>query len=239
MYGIPIPGEEDDGAGAEAGGDASSSYGEAKSGGADEIEDLVQREIASLKAPPKNKSRHFKEIRLNVECLLFSKTTPPIDPVAMAHQISIDVKRDAETVAAAADEAIESGSAVPLTRSFRYLNRLTPIAASGRATEKGVREVAHNVLSPWFKLAPGSAATLDAEESTAADTAPAKEAVSVEEKPAHTVSLLPFSSYLDLQQNTASNIMTMTDTLIFSFFSTVCHPAIFQTPPRDGAPSSD
>lgn len=194
MYGIPIPGEEGDEAGAEAGEDAINSNGDTKTAGADEIEDLVQREIASLKAPSKNKSRYFTRIRLNVECLLFSKTFPPIDPVAMAHQISVDVKRDAETAAVATDEAIENGSAVPITRSFRYLNRLTPIAASGRATEKGVREVAHKVLSPWFTLAPQPTATLDGkdsgEDSTAtADAPPQKEEGSTEEKPAYTVSL--------------------------------------------------
>ncbi|KAL1887643.1 hypothetical protein Sste5346_010091 [Sporothrix stenoceras] len=188
MYGISIPGEDDDEAGDESGEGASNSNGEAKSGDADDIEDLVQKEIASLKAPPKNKNRHFREIRLNVECLLFSKMTPPIDPVAMAHRISIDVKRDAEAVAAVADEAIQSGSAVPLTRSFRYLNRLTPIAASGRATEKGVREVAHKVLSTWFKLAPEAAATLDGEKNGEANTAAvdaawAKEEGRSEEKP--------------------------------------------------------
>ncbi|KIH89108.1 thump domain containing protein [Sporothrix brasiliensis 5110] len=152
MYGIPIPGEEGAETGTVSGEDVSNGSNEAKSGGGDEIEDLVQREIASLRTPSKNKSHYFTQIRLNVECLLFSKTVPPIDPVAMAHQISVDVKRDAEIAAVAMDEAIEKGTAVPMTRSFRYLNRLTPITASGRATEKGVRHVALEVLSPWFKL---------------------------------------------------------------------------------------
>ncbi|CAK7209037.1 hypothetical protein SCUCBS95973_000315 [Sporothrix curviconia] len=158
MYGIPIPGEEND-------------ETDADGGGADEIEDLVQKEIASLKAPPKSENPHFTRIRLNVECLLFSKTRPPIDPVAMAHQISVDIKKKAEAAALVTEDAIESGAAAPVTREFRYLNRLTPITASGRANEKGVREVARKVLSPWFKLAPQTAATSGGETGEQGDPA--------------------------------------------------------------------
>ena len=185
MYGIPIPGEEGD----EAEGEAE--------GNADEIEDLVQKEIASLKAPLKSKNSHFTCVRLNVECLLFSKTTPPIDPVAMAHRISVDIKKKAEEAALVTEEAIESGAAAPVTREFRYLNRLTPITASGRANERGVREVARKVLSPWFKLAPQPAAASGggsgepdeaASSGAAPDEAPGEGDISNDEKPAYTVS---------------------------------------------------
>ncbi len=123
----------------------------------DDIEALIRKEIASLKAPHA-KSRYFTRVRPNVECLLFARTRPPIDPVAMARRISVDARQQAQDAAEATQAAIEDGSSPPIVRTSRYLNRLTPIAASGRATEKGIREVARQVLSPWFTLVPEPAA---------------------------------------------------------------------------------
>ncbi|CAK7234080.1 hypothetical protein SBRCBS47491_008829 [Sporothrix bragantina] len=185
IYGIPIPSEEGDDTNAE--------------GGADEIEDLVQKEIASLKAPPRKENAHFTRIRLNVECLLFSKTTSPIDPVAMAHRICVDIKKKAEEAALVTKEAIEGGAATPVTREFRYLNRLTPITASGRANEKGVREVARKVLSPWFKLAPEQVPTSggdnggqgDAELAFALPDVASEQDKTYSDKPNHTFAIRP------------------------------------------------
>lgn len=195
MYGILNPDEEFEEA--EAEGTASIGNKEAQNGGPEDIEALVQKEINSLKSSPKGKGRYFTRIRLNVECLLFSKTQPPIDPVAMAHRISADAKRDAEEAAMATGEAIESGLAAPVARAraCRYLNRLTPITASGRATEKGVQDVAREVLPPWFAMAPRSAATAtsrngDQDDVAAPNVAPEKEEGPGKEKPTYTVSVL-------------------------------------------------
>ncbi|CAK7207354.1 hypothetical protein SEUCBS139899_010164 [Sporothrix eucalyptigena] len=198
MYGIPIP---DEGSGEADGGvkNGASGSGDAKKGNSDEIEDLVQREIASLKAPPKDEVRYFSRIRLNVECLLFSKTKSPIDPVAIAHRISVDIKKKAEEAALVTEEAIENGLAAPVTREFRYLNRLIPITASGRANEKGVREVARKVLSPWFKLAlapqptsgPGEENDGTAEFNPVPDDASEKVEGPGDKMPAHTFAIRP------------------------------------------------
>ncbi|CAK7273920.1 hypothetical protein SEPCBS57363_005897 [Sporothrix epigloea] len=186
MYGIADP--------AEAGGDADGA------GDADEIEDAVQREIALLKAPQKNDKSYFTHIRLNIECLLFSKTIAPIDPVAMAHRISVDIKSKAEAASLATEEAIANGVAAPVAREFRYLNRLTPIAASGRANEKGVREVGRKVLSPWFKLAPQSVTAAEDEPDkektgeiprTAHGATLGSDAINGDEKPSYTFAIRP------------------------------------------------
>ncbi|EFX00822.1 thump domain containing protein [Grosmannia clavigera kw1407] len=120
--------------------------GDGSAGGEEEpveedIESLVQREIASLKSNASSPSRIFTPVRLNVECLLFTKTRAPIVPVELAYRICRDAKQDA----AASDDS-------RVVRTTKYLNRLTPITASGRSNEKGVEEVARNVLPQWFKM---------------------------------------------------------------------------------------
>lgn len=132
----------------------------------EDIESLVQKEIASLKSTAGSQSRIFTPIRLNVECLLFTKTRAPIEPAELAYRICRDAKQDV---------AASDGSRI--VRTTKYLNRLTPITASGRSNEKGVEEVALSVLPQWFKLSAsqcGDDAAKDAE-------------VDAEAKPAYSV----------------------------------------------------
>ncbi|OAA54500.1 thump domain containing protein [Niveomyces insectorum RCEF 264] len=146
----------------------------------DDIEASVQREIAALRAgtthanavpsSPSSSSaadqrrRVFTPLRLNLECLLFTKTRPPVDPVALAHRICEDAARDAAAAADNKDDDNKNNgngngdvytSRGPVTRmASRYLNRLTPITASARATDKGIVDLARQVLTPYFTLKP-------------------------------------------------------------------------------------
>lgn len=107
-------------------------------------------------------------------CLLFMKTKPPLDPVALVKRICQDAQSWTD----------------PKTRKTRYVNRLTPITQIGRATEASVRETARKTLLPHFDLA-GSQDT-DGEAGKPAEEAPSGEIYSEgadikESKPAYKV----------------------------------------------------
>lgn len=70
--------------------------------------------------------------------MIFFKTQEPIEPVSFVHRICSD--------------AIES----PALKRSRWVQRLTPMTLMGKATEKGLDEVARAVLAPHFH-APGEA----------------------------------------------------------------------------------
>jgi len=84
-----------------------------------------------------NKKNHDKlitPVRLDVQCVLFFKIRPPIDPVDFVHRICM--------------EAVST----PGIRRMRYINRLTPMTLMGKATEKGLEEVGAAVLNEHFNL---------------------------------------------------------------------------------------
>ncbi|KAK3301492.1 uncharacterized protein B0H64DRAFT_39912 [Chaetomium fimeti] len=117
----PDPDGEDDGAG-------------------DDIEAAIKREVAALTAKPATtsdgtspeESNRMTPLKMNVDCLLYVKTQPPVDPVAFVRRICEDARRCGEL----------SG----LMRC-RYVNRLTPISVMGKASENGLVEVAREVKS--------------------------------------------------------------------------------------------
>jgi tRNA acetyltransferase TAN1 len=135
---------------------------------ADEEEDIeaaVKRELNAMKATGKEAKaagRIFTPVKMNVACLLFVRTRPPVDPVEFVKRICEDAKVPGKQK----------------TRS-RYVNRLVPMTAIGRATESGLVEVARNVLGGVFDLSgkrtadekvgpaePGSPKTKDADDGT-------------------------------------------------------------------------
>jgi hypothetical protein len=63
--------------------------------------------------------------------VLFFKTKAPIEPVGFVHRICTD--------------AFSSGR-----KQSRWVKRLTPMTLIGKATEKGLDEVAKSVLAPNF-----------------------------------------------------------------------------------------
>ncbi|KAK4136212.1 hypothetical protein BT67DRAFT_440358 [Trichocladium antarcticum] len=106
---------------------------------ADDIETAIRKEVAALNSSrdgTDGAANSLTAVKMNVDCLLFVKTEPPIDPVAFVRRIVEDAKA-----------CNESGQ-----MRCRYLNRLTPVTVSGKATEQGLVEVAREALAPFFDL---------------------------------------------------------------------------------------
>ncbi|PQE14537.1 THUMP domain-containing protein [Rutstroemia sp. NJR-2017a BBW] len=96
----------------------------------DDIEASIQAEVAASKD-----EKLFPAVYIDIQCVLFFKTPPPIDPVDFVRRIC---------------EAASSDSGV---RKLRFVNRLTPMTLMGKATEKGIEEVGNAVLGAHFRLA--------------------------------------------------------------------------------------
>ncbi|KXX78542.1 tRNA acetyltransferase TAN1 [Madurella mycetomatis] len=111
--------------------------------GEDDIEAAIRKEVAALNNSKQTGTgtdgaggHNLTPVKMNVDCLLFVKTKPPIDPVAFVRRICEDARTCAD----------------PSQMRCRYVNRLTPVAATGKATEQGLLEVAKAVLGPFFDL---------------------------------------------------------------------------------------
>jgi tRNA acetyltransferase TAN1 len=76
-------------------------------------------------------------LKMNVDCLLYVKTQPPVDPVAFVRRICEDARRCGD---------------LPGLMRCRYVNRLTPVSVMGKASENGLVEVAREALKEWFDL---------------------------------------------------------------------------------------
>lgn len=125
----------------------------------EDIEASVKRELEALKATGKEAKaagRIFTPVKMNVACLLFVRTRAPVEPVGFVKRICQDAKAGERR-----------------TRS-RYVNRLVPITAVGKATEPGLVELAQKVLCEVFDLSgkqtgddASAAGTKDADDGTA------------------------------------------------------------------------
>ncbi|CAG8954176.1 hypothetical protein HYFRA_00005796 [Hymenoscyphus fraxineus] len=98
-----------------------------------DIEASIQKEAAAL-TETQDKPKLFSSVRIDIECVLFFKVQPPIDPVDFVHRICLEI------------------ASKPEVRLTRYVNRLTPMTLIGKATEKGLAEVGNTVLSKHFQL---------------------------------------------------------------------------------------
>lgn len=129
MYGIKPPSEavgsaEGEGHGEEAAEDL-------------DIEASIEKELEAMKQTQKKKDREaFTFVKPDMECVLFIKTTAPVDPVAFVRQVCLDARA--------------CGS--PAERKLKYVNRLTPVSDTDRATEGGILKVARAVMEGTFKL---------------------------------------------------------------------------------------
>ncbi|KAG4219878.1 hypothetical protein PC116_g31643, partial [Phytophthora cactorum] len=103
----------------------------------DDIEASIKKEVQEMKPASKPKGSTFEPMRMDLDCLLFIRTKPPVDPVALVQQICKDAK-----------EVTEKSQ-----RRSRFINRFTPITLTAKATEAGVEDVAKNVLAKHFQLA--------------------------------------------------------------------------------------
>lgn len=103
----------------------------------DDIEKAIEAELESMKAPQKPRSRQvFTPVSAGVECLFFMKTMKPVEPGQLILKICEDAKKCPD----------------PRQRKCRYINRLTPVFDTEKATEKGITTVARKVLAPSFDL---------------------------------------------------------------------------------------
>ncbi|KAF2175073.1 hypothetical protein K469DRAFT_612081 [Zopfia rhizophila CBS 207.26] len=109
-------------------------YGSAEDGDSDEneggIEAEIKKELDEIRIPSADPL--FTSVRLDTQCLVFFKTRPPIQPVSFVRAICQD-----------AADGIEQ-------KRSRFVKRLTPITAIGKATDKGLDEVAQQVVAPHF-----------------------------------------------------------------------------------------
>ncbi|KAI0409389.1 hypothetical protein F4802DRAFT_546410 [Xylaria palmicola] len=105
--------------------------------GSGDLESSIEKELAALKSTVKPKDDPFDLMKMNVDCVLFMRTRAPVDPMVLVREICKDA-------AVAKDRS--------LWRS-RFMNKLTPISYTGKATEKGLEDVAQKVLSDHFQLA--------------------------------------------------------------------------------------
>ena len=109
----------------QAGGEGSNEDAEA------DIEAEIKKEVQGMKSKRTSKEALFQSVKMDIQCVLFFKTSPPIEPVSFVHTICKDA----------------AGGA---TQRARFVKRLSPMAIIGKATEDGLAKVANAVLGPVF-----------------------------------------------------------------------------------------
>ncbi|KAI1371023.1 hypothetical protein F4677DRAFT_436945 [Hypoxylon crocopeplum] len=102
----------------------------------DDIEASIKKEIAGMKPTAKPKDSTFEPIRMDLDCLGFIRTRPPVDPVELVQRICKDAKKVTDKT----------------QRRSRFINRFTPITLTAKANESGLEEVAKTVLEKHFQL---------------------------------------------------------------------------------------
>jgi tRNA acetyltransferase TAN1 len=168
--------------------DASEAH--AQSGDEEEdIEASIQKELEAMKESRKPKERRvFSPVAVAIECVFFMKTMKPVDP----YQLVLQICRDAQECPS------------PRDRKCKYINRLTPVMDTDKATEKGIQRVARKVLPSFFNLneeekegededeekakAEGSDEKAEEVKEAAQATEPVADAQQAEISPAYTVS---------------------------------------------------
>jgi tRNA acetyltransferase TAN1 len=103
----------------------------------EDVDATIEKELNSLRKPEAKPL--FTSIKLDTQCLVFFKVSPPIEPVAFVHHIC--------------EDAASSTS----KKQSRSVKRLTPMTLTGKATEASIDEVARQVLAPHFHTVPVSA----------------------------------------------------------------------------------
>ena len=96
-----------------------------------DIEAEINKEVQGLKSKSTKKQALFQTVKMDIQCVLFFKTRPPIEPVGFVHRICKDASEGA-------------------TQKHRWVKKLTPMTTMGRATAEGLETVAMSVLQPVF-----------------------------------------------------------------------------------------
>ncbi|KAF5022769.1 hypothetical protein F66182_5184 [Fusarium sp. NRRL 66182] len=104
--------------------------------GADDIEASIQKELASMAQQKPKTKQTFTPIATGLDCVFFMKTATPVDPLQLVARVCQDAKACPDL----------------RQRKTRYINRLTPISDTDKATDKGIERVARSVLASHFTL---------------------------------------------------------------------------------------
>ena len=96
-----------------------------------DIEAEIKKEVQGIKSTVTKKEALFQPVKMDIPCVLFFKTRPPIEPVSFVHTIC-------------------KGAAEGATQRARFVKRLSPMSMMGKATEDGLAKVADAVLGPAF-----------------------------------------------------------------------------------------
>ena len=96
-----------------------------------DIEAEIQKEVQGMKSKVTKKEALFQSVKMDIQCVLFFKTRPPVEPVSFVHTICKDAAEGA-------------------TQRARFVKRLSPMVMMGKATEDGLAKVANAVLGPVF-----------------------------------------------------------------------------------------
>lgn len=96
-----------------------------------DIEAKIKKEVQGMKSKGMTKEALFQSVKVDVQCVLFFKTRPPIEPVSFIHTICKEAAQGA-------------------LQRVRFVKRLSPMTMMGKATEDGLTKVAGAVLGPVF-----------------------------------------------------------------------------------------
>ncbi|KAF5677245.1 dihydropteroate synthase [Fusarium heterosporum] len=103
---------------------------------AGDIEASIEKELASLTQPKPRTRQTFTPIGTGLDCVFFMKTVKPIEPLTFVTKVCQDAKDCPD----------------PMQRKTKYINRLTPIFDTDKATDKGIERVARTVMGQHFEL---------------------------------------------------------------------------------------
>lgn len=101
-----------------------------------DIEASIEKELASLTQPKPKTKQTFTAIGTGLDCVFFMKTVKPIEPLKLVTKICQDAKDCPD----------------PMQRKTKYINRLTPVFDTDKATDKGIERVARTVMGSHFEL---------------------------------------------------------------------------------------
>lgn len=106
----------------------------------EDIEASIQKELGDIKAAQTPKTRQaFTPVTTALDCLFFMKTMAPVEPGKLALKMCRDARDGTD----------------PKYKRCRYINRLTPVITTDKATENGIERVARRVLGDSFTLVKG------------------------------------------------------------------------------------
>ena len=135
-----------------------------------DVEAAIRRELQTMKPTPgalaATKQRQtFTPIMSAMECVFFMRTRQPVVPT--------------ELIVRMCAEAQQAGAS-QLARPSRFIDRVTPVSHTDKATENGIKRIAQKVMGPHFQLSDAVKPSVEGEQATGDLPAPAMSAECVE-----------------------------------------------------------